>query len=96
MKPIKVKVDKETALMFAHILGAHQVAVYVMVGGGYLGRSAAQSPADFYIDDRVGARPYSRTKIYTAVAYLCEIARAAGHDPHNLPAMPNIHNLGVF
>ena len=73
-----------------------QTAVYVMCGGGFLGRFAAEQPSDFYIDDRVGKLPYSRKQIMQAVETLVTIARANGIDPKRLPAMPNFHNMGIF
>jgi len=41
----------------AESIPSMQVAVYVMCGGGFLGRFAAEKPMDFYIDDRVGCLP---------------------------------------
>ena len=77
-------------------IGAHQVALYVMCGGGLLGRFAAEQPADFYIDDRVGRLPYSRDEIYQAAATLVSIAEADELNPHDLPQMPKFHNFGIF
>ena len=73
-----------------------QVAVYVMCGGGFLGRFAAEQPMDFYIDDRVGCLPYSREEIYQAVETLKTIVIANGMDPHRLLTMPSFHNMGIF
>lgn len=76
---------------------AMQVAVFVMCGGGMVGRSAAESPEGFYIDDRVTVRmPYSQKKIYKAVKTLAAIATANGLNPRKLPQMPNFHNMEVF
>ena len=80
----------------ADTIPAMQTAVYVMCGGGFLGRFAAEQPSDFYIDDRVGKLPYSRKQIMQAVETLVTIARANGIDPKRLPAMPNFHNMGIF
>lgn len=77
-------------------IGAHQVALYVMAGGGFLGRFAAEQPADFYIDDRVGRLPYSRDEITQATATLATIAEAHGLNPHDLPKMPTFHNFGIL
>lgn len=74
---------------------AMQIAVYVMCGGGMLGRMAAEQPADFYIDDRVGRLPYPKREIEQAVQVLATIAKAKRMDTHNM-TMPRIHNLGVF
>lgn len=76
--------------------GAMQAAVYVMAGGGLVGRSAAEQPADFYIDDRVSRRPYPIKVIHNAVKTLERIAVAKGLDPRRLPEMPNFGNLGYF
>ena len=73
-----------------------QTAVYVMCGGGFLGRFAAEQPMDFYIDDRVGCLPYSREEIYQAVETLKTIVIANGMDPHRLLTMPSFHNMGIF
>ena len=78
------------------IISLHQVAVYVMCGGGFLGSFAAEQPADFYIDDRVGRLPYGRTDIYRAVETLSKIAKARGFNPHNLPPMPLLHSFEIL
>jgi hypothetical protein len=77
-------------------IGPHQVAVYVMCGGGFLGQFAARQPADFYIDSRVGRLPFGRREIGQAVAVLATIAEAKGLDPHHLPPMPDFHACGIF
>jgi hypothetical protein len=73
-----------------------QIAVYVMCGGGFLGRSAAEQPADFYLDDRVSRRPYKGAEILQAVKTLAAIAKASGMNPYHLPEMPNFHNCGIW
>lgn len=73
-----------------------QVAVYVMCGGGYLGRFAAEQPADFYIDMRVGRLPYPKRVIEKAVLRLALLAQEAGLNPHDMPKMPDFDNLGHF
>lgn len=73
-----------------------QTAVYVMCGGGFLGRFAAERPTDFYIDDRIGQLPYNRKEIYQAVETLKTLAIANGLNPGRLPAMPSFHNMGIF
>ena len=77
-------------------IGSHQVAVYVMCGGGILGRSAAEQPAGFYIDSRCGRLPYNRKEIEQAVAVLAIIAEVQGLDAHSLPKMPDFHACGIF
>lgn len=80
----------------AESIPSMQVTVYVMCGGGFLGRFAAEQPMDFYIDDRVGGLPYSKEKIYQAVETLKTIVIANSMDPHRLPSMPSFHNMGIF
>lgn len=92
----QLEVFAESAAFWKDSIGAMQVAVYVMAGGGFLGRAAAEQPADFYIDSRVTRRPYPVADICRAVEVLATIAKANGLDPHNLPEMPRLHNLSVF
>ena len=66
-------------------LRALQAQVYTMCGGGLLGQFAAERPADFYIDVRVGRLPYPKHKIYRAVEVLRGMALSLGIDPRNLP-----------
>lgn len=73
-----------------------QVAVFVMCGGGHLGRFAAEQPEKFYIDDRVTRLPYPKREIYQAVETLKTIAIANGLDHNKMPEMPRFHNMGVF
>ncbi len=73
-----------------------QVAVFVMCGGGMVGRMAAEQPADFYIDSRVGALAYGKKDIYQAVEVLKVGAVKAGLNPHHLPRLPLFHNCGIF
>lgn len=72
------------------------VAVYVMCGGGMLGKFAAEQPADFYIDMRVGRLNYAARDIHQAVTVLHACAVAAGLNPHDMPAMPDFHSCWVF
>ena len=78
------------------IVPFHQVAVYVMCGGGFLGHFAAEQPADFYIDDRVGRLPFRRSEICYAVRTLAQIAKARGLNPHDLPPLPVLHSFGIL
>jgi hypothetical protein len=80
----------------AETIPSMQVAIFVMCGGGALGRFAAEQPRAFYIDDRAGRLPYPRTAIYQAVETLVTIATVNGLDPHHLPPMPQFHNMGTF
>lgn len=93
---IDVEAIRATAPRWKDAIGIMQVAVYVMCGGGLIGKSAAEQPADFYIDDRASRRPYRKVQIYRAVRTLELLAQANGLDPRNMPAMPDFHNLGVF
>ena len=78
------------------IIPLHQVAVYVMCGGGFLGHFAAEQPADFYIDDRVGRLPFRRSEICYAVRTLAQIAKSRGLNPHDLPPLPVLHSFGIL
>ena len=89
--------EEASALTYTNTaIAAHQVAVYVMCGGGFLGRFAAHQPADFYIDSRVARLPYGRRAIEQAVAVLAELAKKAGLNPHALPEVASFHNCGIF
>ena len=81
---------------WSNSIKAHQTAVFVMCGGGYLGEFAAEQPGSFYIDDRVSRLPYGKKAIYQAVETLCTIATANGLDPKHLPPRPQFHNCGIF
>lgn len=80
---------------WADTIPAMQIAVYVMAGGGLLGRMAAEQPADFYIDDRARSR-YTKRETLAAVSWLVDVAEAAGLNPRDLPAMPRMPNMGCF
>ena len=80
-----------------------QLTVYVMCGGGLIGRFAAEQPADFYIDDRA-ATVYPSEVIHQAVNVLTLYAKVLGLDPHDLQpsrelnrsSFMNHHNCGIF
>jgi hypothetical protein len=94
----------EDAEKFKQRIGLQQVALYVMVGGGMIGRSYVEQPQGAYVDARVGKRPYSMKEIAQAQRLLIIMAEVAGFDPQgfgsegkpNLPSMPNFHGAGVF
>ena len=73
-----------------------QLVVYVMAGGGFLGRSAAEQPKGFYIDSRIPKRPYPAKAVYQAVRVLERLAEINGMDPNHLPEMSNFPGCGVF
>lgn len=85
---------------FRQKIGHQQIALYVMVGGGMIGRSFAEQPKGAYVDSRVGKRPYSMKEIDQARKILVIMAEVAGYDPNGfnngLPSMPNFHGAGVF
>lgn len=89
---------------FRQRIGAQQVALYVMVGGGMIGRSYTQQPEGAYVDSRVSKRPYAQRAIDQMQKMLVVMAQVAGYDPSgfnrdgkpNLPEMPNFHGAGVF
>lgn len=83
-----------------------QLTVYVMCGGGFLGRFAAEQPADFYIDDRAST-VYPAEAIYQAVKVLAIYAKVLGLNPNQLDPTAELfpgtgwnfmqcHNCGVF
>lgn len=96
MKTLDLKQVQASDYDWSDSIPAMQTAVYVMAGGGLLGRMAAEQPADFYIDGRVGRLPYSRKEITQAVNVLAVLAKKYGFDPHHMPEMPQFHNLGIF
>lgn len=71
-----------------------QIALFVMVRGGFLGRSYAEQPATAYTDARCGKLPYKAREVETARVHLVEVAKRAGYDPDHLPAMPSMRNMG--
>lgn len=72
-----------------------QVMVYVMVGGGMLGRFAMSQPADFYIDLRVGRLPYPQKDIFNVIEMLKAVCDYLKKDPHRLPE-PHFYGCWVF
>lgn len=80
------------------MLASQQIVVYVMIGGGMIGRFGAEQPGDFYIDSRVSKRPYTLRKIYQAVQVLLVMAQECGYSGKgsDMPKMPNFHCSGVF
>ena len=96
MKTLCLTKVAESAEYWKNSIPTMQTAVFVMAGGGMLGRLAAEQPADFYVDDRTGRLPYTRKELTQAVAILCLIAEKNGPDSHKLPAMPDFHDLGIF
>ena len=83
-----------------------QLTVYVMCGGGFLGRFAAEQPKDFYIDDRAST-VYPAKAIYQAVKVLEIYAKILGLNPSSLDPTSELfpgkgwnfcqhHNCGIF
>ena len=89
----KVELNREQCLREFQNL---QIVAYVMAGGGFVGRSAAEQPWGFYVDGRVSKRPYSITKIGNAVASLRIFAEVLGFTTNTMPRMPDFPNCGVF
>lgn len=73
-----------------------QISIYTMCGGGFLGKSAASQPKDFYIDLRVGKLPYSKKAILQAVKVLSIYAEELGLDPNRLDFHSGFHACGIF
>jgi hypothetical protein len=80
----------------ADTVPAMQTAVFVMCGGGFLGKFAAEQPEQFYIDTRVGKLPFPKKEILQAVKTLVTIATANGLNARKMPEMPRFHNMGIF
>ena len=85
---------REGPSRFMERLKAQQIVVYVMCGGGLIGRSHAEQPRNAYVGDRVSKRPYPRRSIAQATAVLALMAEIAGLN--HLPEMVDIHGSGVF
>jgi len=75
---------------------ALQVAIYVMAGGGMIGRFAAEQPADYYHDTRTGQGAYSNRAVQQAVDVLARLAELNGLNPHKMARVPNFHYCGIF
>lgn len=95
-KKIDTSEKNDSFQYYTDSVAAHQIMVYTMCGGGFLGRFAAEQPGDFYIDMRVGGLPFPKREIEQAVRVLATIAKLAGLNPKQMPAMPKIHNSGIF
>lgn len=81
---------------FRRIVGSTQVAIYIMTGGGWIGRTYAEQPASAYTDARVGRLNYPAWQIENCRLALVVMSEVAGMDPENLPPMPNLFSMGVF
>ena len=87
MAKIKSDADKISP---AYEIATLQVAIYVAVGGGRLGREYAEKPKTAYIDKRVSRLPYSMKQIEALRQFLVIVAESKGLDPNDLPAMPSV------
>lgn len=77
-------------------IGAMQVAMFVMCGGGRVGQLFAETPKSAAIDPRRGKLPFKVKEIYQFRDVLVQMAVEYGLDPNNLPRMPYFHAAGVF
>lgn len=64
-----------------------QIAIYVMCGGGMLGKVAATQPGIFTIDTK-RRLPYSQECIRRVTTCLIAVADCLGEDPCNLDMPP--------
>ena len=96
MKKLDLDYIAQNGTATPETIRALQVAIYVACGGGLLGRLAAEQPADFYVDDRVGHLPYVKKEIMQAVSVLAALAGKVGFNPHNMPKMADFHNCGIW
>lgn len=78
------------------LLPGTQLAIYVMTGGGLIGRMYALQPADAYRDVRAGKAPYKSSEIESMRGTLLGLADVLSLDHHNLPPMTDFHAGGVF
>ncbi len=83
--------DKKQALQQLPFM---QVALYVMCGGGFVGRSFAEQPKSAYLDDRISKRPFKPNAIEAARLELVHVAEIAGLNPENLPTMALTSSMG--
>ncbi len=90
------KIIAETASVWDKSIPFHQVAVFVMCGGGWIGKFAAEQPGKFYIDDREMDFPFLKRHIYEAVETLVTLAKENGLDPNKMPEMIRFHSCGIF
>ena len=79
--------EEPTSLHAIHCL---QIMLCTMLGGGSLGRLAAEQPAAFRILPGTERLPYSRREITRVQGALIERARAYGLDPDALPPVPTL------
>ena len=61
-----------------------QLIAYVLAGGGFLGKSAAEQPVDFYFDDRTGFTRKEKRKAERAVQVLVIYAKVLDLNPRDL------------
>jgi len=95
MHELDWEIIKADAKSWRKFIPLTQLIVFVMCGGGAIGRFAAENPADFYIDARVPVLPYSKQEILQVVMFLKIVAETNGLDAHNM-RMPDFHAMGVF
>lgn len=97
MENVRMGIKDQTPAQRLERLKAQQIAVYVMIGGGFLGRFAAEQPADFYIDSRVGRLHYGQRVIYQAVEILKILAEECGFNGRSdMPKMMDLHCSGIW
>jgi hypothetical protein len=88
--------EKGGTALLRQEMNSLRIAIHAMVGGGWLGNSAANQPNGFYIDGRSGKLPYPRRQILQAVEVLRIYMKVLKYTNETLPRFPSFHNCGVF
>ena len=73
-----------------------QLALYVMVGGGLIGRFYAEQPEYAYRDTRAGRAPFKTKEVEAMRGALLGLADVCGMDGRDMPRMADFHAAGVF
>lgn len=73
-----------------------QIAIYVMCGGGLLGKLAVEDPWNFYLDDRTAKLPYKRAEILQSIEVLKVYAKVLEEDINTMPPVSQFHSCGIF
>ena len=99
MAAVKQNLEQQLIDDGEHVLQSNmrdlQIVVYVMVGGGLLGHSAATQPSGFYVDSRCKRRPYKLRDIKQSVQVLAVYAEVLNLK-QPLHYRSGFHNCGVF
>jgi hypothetical protein len=95
LEEVKKVLEERDPIILQREMVRLQNAVYIMCGGGRLGRFAAEQPLDFYIDPRVCKLPYGRKDITKAVDVLKIYVAILGKDAIKSD-YADFHNCGIW